>query len=451
MMTNDRGARRGDSQDRDVSAQSWYELLIAVMALLVMAVAAAIAAVMAPISRNRHHQIVAQRRAEGRSVEGLLAPNRSLAASLLTLEVLAAIIATSMLTVLFSREFERGIFLLPVAVVLIAYLVLGQALPRALTRRRPDHVPPFLRGVAQIFELAAKPLLFFVDRMASTFANVLPSRRGVLTLAGDEDELRSRWLRPGDDGVIGAEEQVMIDGILRLEELTAREIMVPRLDIIAVSRSVPPRGLVQTIVQAGHSRIPVFDQSIDQILGILYAKDLLPFVVGNTDRLPLLDLVRPAIIVPESKRLDDLLSEMQRDRIHIAIVADEYGGTAGLLTIEDILEEIVGEIHDEYDTGQPLFEQVSETELIADGRLPLEEVAEALRANFSEDDDFDTLGGFVHKHLGRIPTTNDQFDAEGVHVQILAVEGLRIRRIRVTKRPSAAAVAVRPENFEPFE
>ncbi|MDQ3043637.1 MAG: hemolysin family protein, partial [Chloroflexota bacterium] len=379
-----------------MSAQSWYELSIAALALLAMALAATISMIVPPMSRQRHHQIVAQRRADGRSVEGLLAPNRSLTTSLLIVEILSAIVATSMLSALFRRGFDAGSYFFPIALVLIGFLIFGQAMPRALARRRPDQVSSFVRGVAQVLVVVVRPLLYLVDQMASAIGKVFPAHHGSPVPIGEEDELR-RSLRPGDDGVIDAEEQLMIDGILRLEELTAREIMVPRLDIIAVSRSVPPRGLVQTIVGAGHSRIPVFDESIDQIIGILYAKDLLPFVVGNTDRLPLLDLIRPAIIVPESKRLDRLLSEMQRDRIHIAIVADEYGGTAGLLTIEDILEEIVGEIHDEYDTGQPLFEQVSETELIADGRLPLEEVAEALRVSISEDDDFDTLGGFVHK------------------------------------------------------
>jgi CBS domain containing-hemolysin-like protein len=131
--------------------------------------------------------------------------------------------------------------------------------------------------------------------------------------------------------------------------------------------------------------------------------------------------------------VNDLFAELKRARIHIAIVADEYGGTAGLVTIEDILEEIVGEIQDEYDSEQPLFEQVDENVLLADGRLPIEDVEEALRIRFEEDDDFGTLGGFVHKHLGRLPIQGDTFEAEGVRVEIIRVERHRVRRLRITR------------------
>jgi CBS domain containing-hemolysin-like protein len=225
----------------------------------------------------------------------------------------------------------------------------------------------------------------------------------------------------------------MIDGILSLEEMTVRDIMVPRLDIVAVDRVISPGDLIDTIVKAGHSRIPVYQGSIDRIIGVLYVKDLLPFVIGTTSRIPLLDLIRPAFVVPESKRLNVLFGELRRTKIHLAIVADEYGGTAGLVTIEDVLEEIVGEIEDEFDTADWLFDQPSPDQLLADGRLPIEDVEDALRIEFEEDDDFGTLGGFVHKHLGRLPIQGDAFEAEGVRVEILAVERHRVRRLRLTR------------------
>jgi CBS domain containing-hemolysin-like protein len=242
--------------------------------------------------------------------------------------------------------------------------------------------------------------------------------------------------------MIGKDEQVMIDGILSLEEMTVRDIMVPRLDIVAVDRTVNPRELLDTIVKAGHSRIPVYQGSIDRIIGVLYAKDLLPLVIGNTSRIPLLDLIRPAFVVPESKRLNVLFAELRRINIHLAIVADEYGGTAGLVTIEDILEEIVGEIQDEFDAEDWRYDQPSPDQIVADGRLPIEDVEDALRIRFEDDDDFGTLGGFVHKHLGRLPIQGDAFEAEGVRVEILAVERHRIRRLRLTR---LAPVVVEPE------
>ena len=206
--------------------------------------------------------------------------------------------------------------------------------------------------------------------------------------------------------------------------------------IVAVDRTVAPRELIETITKAGHSRVPVYQGSIDRILGVLYVKDLLPLVIGSTRSIPLLDLIRPAFVVPESKKLDTLFAELKRAKIHIAIVADEYGGTAGLVTIEDILEEIVGEIQDEYDTELPLFEQTHPDVLLADGRLPIEDVEDALGVTFEEDENFATLGGFVHKHLGRLPIQGDVFDAEGVRGEILAVERHRVRRLRITRLPS---------------
>jgi putative hemolysin len=210
--------------------------------------------------------------------------------------------------------------------------------------------------------------------------------------------------------------------------------MVPRVDIVAVAEDASSQDIVDLMTEKGHSRLPVFRESIDEIIGILYAKDLLPFVIGSTRTLPIMRLLRPVYVVPESKRLDDLLGELRRNRVHIAVVADEYGGTAGLVTIEDILEEIVGEIHDEYDEETTLLEQVSDREIIVDGRLPIEEIEGALGVLFTgEDDPYGTAAGFVHWHLDRMPQEGDHFDAHGIRAEVLDVEGHRLRRLRLTR------------------
>jgi putative hemolysin len=188
------------------------------------------------------------------------------------------------------------------------------------------------------------------------------------------------------------------------------------------------------MTETGHSRLPVYRDSIDHIVGILYAKDLLPFVIGSTRSLPIKALVRPPYVVPESKRLDDLLAELRRNRIHIAVVADEYGGTAGVVTIEDILEEIVGEIHDEHDEETILLEHVSDREVIVDGRLPIEAVEDALGLSLTgEDDSYGTAAGFVHWHLDRLPRVGDLFDAHGLRAEVLDMEGHRLRHLRLTR------------------
>jgi CBS domain containing-hemolysin-like protein len=160
----------------------------------------------------------------------------------------------------------------------------------------------------------------------------------------------------------------------------------------------------------------------------------LPFVIRSSRNLPLQTLVRPAYVVPESKPIDDLLTELRRDRVHIAIVADEYGGTAGLVTIEDILEEIVGEIQDEYDTESTLIEVVSEREVIVDGRVSIEEIERVLGLQIGDEENpFGTVAGFVHWHLDRLPSPGDAFTAYGLHGEILSVEGHRLRRLRLTR------------------
>ena len=279
-----------------------------------------------------------------------------------------------------------------------------------------------------------RPLSALSDGAADLLTRLFGGEHPETVPAGSEDELLIITRDDHDDGVIEPEERKMIDNVLRLEETTARDIMVPRVDIVAVDEDASSQEIVDAITEKGHSRLPVFRESIDEIVGILYAKDLFPFVIGSTRTLPIKQLLRPAYVVPESKRLDDLLAELRRNRVHIAVVADEYGGTAGLVTIEDILEEIVGEIHDEYDEETTLLEHVSDGEIIVDGRLPIEEVEEA-------------LGSDVHRrrrslrHGRRIRSLAPRPAAPGGRPLRRAWDPSRGARHR---RPSAAPAALDP-------
>ncbi|MEJ7839281.1 MAG: hemolysin family protein [Thermomicrobiales bacterium] len=415
-----------------MDGDGWRSLIFGILALLVMTSAAVTQALVGMASLQRLRSQPRDSNSRERSVARLIDPRRAIAASMTFVQVVAAIIATGQ----FNRFFDSvgngdSPGWLSVVTVTLWFVVFAQALPRALIER---NIEPVLDRFARFGHLATvglRPVNWIADRIGHLWSRILPGTPIEPLNDGLEEELHpSRYGL--DDGTINADEREMIDGILSLEEVTARDIMVPRLDIIAVDRAIASADLIDIITKAGHSRIPVFQQSIDRVLGVLYVKDLLPFVIGNTIRIPILDLIRPAFVVPESKKVSDLFRELKRSKIHIAIVADEYGGTAGLVTIEDILEEIVGEIQDEYDTESPLFEQVSPDVLVADGRLPIEDVEDALRIRF-EDDDFGTLGGFVHKHLGRLPVQGDVFEAEGVKLEILSVERHRVRALRITK------------------
>lgn len=416
--------------------EGWQHVVIALVGMIVMVVAALVQSTIGLASTQRLKAAGSDPMQDRRrSVASLANPRRTMAAAMALVQVLAAIIATGELAIVFETVGPIASIWLAILLVGLTYLVFGQALPRALAGCAHESFLQRTIGFAQVATVVLGPVTWLVDRVAQFFYRVLPGQGDESILFGLEEEMRP--LRAdGDDEVINADERVMIDGILSLEEMTARDIMVPRLDIVAVDRTVNPRDLIDRIVSAGHSRIPVYQESVDRIIGVLYAKDLLPFVIGNTSRIPILDLIRPAFVVPESKRLNELFAELRRTKIHIAIVADEYGGTAGLVTIEDVLEEIVGEIQDEFDTDDWLFEKTSDTTLLADGRLPIEDVEEALGIRFEDDDDFGTLGGFVHKHLGRLPIQGDSFIAEGVQVEIQAVERHRVRKLLLTRLPT---------------
>jgi putative hemolysin len=238
-----------------------------------------------------------------------------------------------------------------------------------------------------------------------------------------------------EEGPMEPTEREMIRGVINLEETSVHEIMVPRIDVVAVSTEDTLDDVIRVITERGYSRVPLFEETIDNVVGVLYAKDIMKHLAaGGVDRSAtnLRDLARPPFFVPESKRIDELLADMRANRVHMAIVVDEYGGTAGIVTIEDMLEEIVGEIEDEYDREEPTIEKVDDTEAIVDARVSIDDLNELLGLNI-EGEDFDTVGGFVYHELGRIPLAGDEVQADGLRLKVISVLGRRIKKIRVKK------------------
>ncbi len=225
----------------------------------------------------------------------------------------------------------------------------------------------------------------------------------------------------------------MLRSIIELDYTTVRELMVPRLDMVAIEAGVSLGVAVSTIVEYGHSRLPVYVETIDEVLGILYVRDLLAAIADPLNQSDVRALTRPAFIVPETKRVDELLEEFRQRRTQIAIVVDEYGGTEGLVTMEDVLEEIVGEIEDEFFRGRDAEIARSEdgTVYVTAG-VSTEEVEELFGVSI-ESDDFDTVGGFVYHHLGRIPHVGDIVEKEGLRVEVVTVAGRRLRSLKINR------------------
>ena len=225
----------------------------------------------------------------------------------------------------------------------------------------------------------------------------------------------------------------MIRGVVELDTTIAREIMVPRVDVEAVEIGTPISDVVDRMIDSGHSRLPVYRESLDNVEGLVYARDLLKILNDPSDESTMLieEMLREPLFIPETKTLEELLTEFQETQIHIAIVIDEYGGVEGIVTIEDLLEEIVGEIQDEFDYGEPEIEKVADNEYIMDARASLDDLRDRLDV-VVEADGFDTVGGLVYQRLGKIPTIGEKVTHDGLTIEVVSTVGRRLKMLKVT-------------------
>jgi len=337
--------------------------------------------------------------------------------------VAAAAVAVSILTRERGHSWELIASLVIASLALFALL---EAVPRALVARNPERwglrLAPFIGPFKLLFGGAGRLLS-------------IPARAVARPPAGDEEEEMLRLMEIEDDeGEIEDEERKMIRGVFGLEDTAVREIMTPRTDFAAVDTDATSDDLVQLIIDRGFSRIPLYEKNADAIVGIVYAKDLFRDLAKGRMPSQLRDIARPAFFVPESKRLDDLLTDMRKQRVHMAIVVDEYGGTAGLVTIEDLLEEIVGEIEDEYDRVEQNIVRISDDEALLDGRVSIDDLNELFETQV-KNEDYDTVGGCVFHHLGRVPDVGDDVETGGLRMTVLSVDGHRVKRLRVLRLP----------------
>jgi CBS domain containing-hemolysin-like protein len=235
-----------------------------------------------------------------------------------------------------------------------------------------------------------------------------------------------------EEGLVNEVESEMLRSIFSLGTTIVREVMVTRTEMACVTVDATIRELLDTIIACGHSRIPVYEDSIDNIIGLLYAKDLLKQWGTSEESLSVRSIMRPPYFIPESKNLEQLLQEFKRKRVHLAIVIDEYGGTSGLITIEDLLEQIVGDIQDEYDREESLLTVNSDGSITADGRLPVEELEEHFEIQI-ERDKFDSVGGLVFHLTGKIPAIGDTIEGAGLHLKIMDADVRRVKKVGITR------------------
>lgn len=324
-----------------------------------------------------------------------------------------------------------------VAAALLAYLavtVLAESLPKALTSRNPEKVLLRWVGFIQSFTVAFTPVFWVTSRLArflAAWAGIDPSLSN--RAAHSEEEIKLLVEDSAEEGVLEAEEKEMIHSIFEFADTIARQIMVPRIDVCSVCVDARLNEVVEVAMGSGHSRLPVHDGTVDQIVGIIHVKDLLPHLVRGEADHPISSLMRPPYFVPEAKKIDELLQEFRSYKSQMAIVVDEFGGTSGLVTVEDVLEEIVGEIEDEYDVdNHPVMEETVEGEgTLVDARVTIEDVNDELDLELPTDDT-ETLGGFVFGLFGRPPAVGETIRYRNLEFQVEAVEGVRLNRIRIS-------------------
>jgi putative hemolysin len=412
----------------------WLQLALIVLALCFAAFASTAESAVRLVTRARVRRLIEQGLPKARAVDVFLVYFGGYTSAIVVLNALAILVASSLATLLAVRLFPAGGTPLWIAALLFAVLlVFSQMLPKAAAARDPERLALAVTGPLDVLTVLLAPLARAFYGAALLVLRLLGVRRGNSRLLVAQEELGMLGVG-GEEGVLDEEEKEMIHGIVTMEDISAREIMTPRIDIAAVEAGSTVGDLVDVAIEQGYSRIPVYKENIDNILGIAYAKDLFSTLKAGKLNTPVTEIMRPAYFIPESKRVDELLHDMKEREIHLAIVVDEYGGTAGLVTIEDLLEEIVGEIRDEYDRGEEeKITEIAEGQAVFDGTVTVDDVNETLGLRLNSDE-VDTIGGLVYDRLGKMPTPGDEVCLDEALITVLETDGRRIRRVKVSAR-----------------
>ncbi|MBN1796235.1 MAG: HlyC/CorC family transporter [Sedimentisphaerales bacterium] len=343
---------------------------------------------------------------------------------------------------LFSAAPEHALdfidYLLSFIVSLAVFSIFSLIVPHACAKYAGEKILCKSYLTLRFFTTLLWPALYvfgFYDRLIKRLAGITETTEEE-RLEEKEEEFLTDLENQRIDGVVDVEEQEMIENVLELTDTTAGEILTPRTDVTAIEASSDLNTILEIITKAGHSRYPVFEENIDKIIGLVYAKDLLTEIGNNLAEFRLTDKLRDAYFVPETKSLRELLHEFQNTKQHIAVVLDEYGGTAGIVTLEDILEELVGEITDEYEKTPPKpVRKVNDDTIETDARIYIDDLNDEFELGLPEDEDYDTIGGFVFSYLGYIPKTDEQFEYKNLRFVITEAEPRKIITIRIQKLP----------------
>ncbi len=376
-------------------------------------------------------------------VDKLLSSPDKLLVTILVGNNLVNIAASSIATALATDMFGNKGVGLAIGTVTLFVLIFGEITPKSFANKEAER---FSMGVApyiELFSFILAPIIKGLTWVTSFVMKRIGSNsKGVKPFISEEEIIR--FLTVGEqEGIIETDEKQMINSIFEFDDIIVKEIMVPRIHMSCIEINDQLDELIDLIINLGFSRIPVYNDTVDNIVGVVYAKDLLPLLKKDDYGVDIQKIMRPAYYIPETKKIDNLLSEFRKEKIHMAIILDEYGGTSGLVTIEDLLEEIVGDIQDEYDEEENWIKIIDEHEIVIDGRVDIDEINELLNINLPEED-YETISGFILSMLGYVPDDGEAIEFENLHITVEKVIRRRISKVRI-KRVNTEEMVEREE------
>ena len=405
------------------------------VAVFVLISAAAILA-MAETALTRINRIKAmtmaeeKRRGSAALVRLVEHPERFLNPVLL-LVLLCHLVAATLIGIVAERLFGPVGVAVATAFEVVVVFVFAESLPKTWAVQHPERASLLTAPIVSAI-VSFPPIRLLARGLIGLTNMIIPGKGLKEGPYVSEQEILAMADAAVEEDVIEREERQLIHSIIEFGDTVVREVMIPRPDMVAIEARATVNDAMEVVMAAGYSRIPVYEQGIDDINGLLYAKDLMRAVRDKRGEVQVRELSRKANFVPETKRVAELLPEMQKQKSHMAIVVDEYGGTAGLVTLEDLIEELVGEIVDEYDVEEPPIEPLPGGDVRVNARMPIDELNELLEAEFPEGD-YDTVGGLVYFLLGHVPAEGETVDYDGRRLRAERVQGRRIGRVRISK------------------
>jgi putative hemolysin len=407
-------------------------IVVIVVGLVIAAFAAAAETSLTSVSRIRMRSLAEDGNKRARTVTRLHADPNGYLSTILTLNTVAVIVvstATALLIGSYLRSVPQAVGTIVLSIIVLIFCEIA---PKSLALRFNERVALVLAGPVQFVTRLLRPFVGGLSALSRVIVRAATRGHSVRGPFVTEEELKLLLYVGEQEGIVEQEEREMIHGILEMTDKTVREVMVPRVDVVASESTDAIADVIRVVIEYGYSRIPIYEDNIDNIVGVVYAKDLLRHGVVGDDQRPLKEVAREPYYTPEAKHVGELLRDMKERKIHIAVVVDEHGGTAGIVTFEDLIEEIVGPIRDEYDMREvEELQIVSDHEVVVSARFPVDDLKEALDLQVP-DVEADTVGGLVYEQLGEIPKVGATIQLGNATLTVEAIRRQGIQSVRIT-------------------